>query len=45
MVIMMPLTGTPLLTVTHEPVDRLVVICSTKFVPVAVGKNTVGWLP
>ena len=40
-----PLMGLPLVTVVHVPLVRLVVICSVKFVPVDVGKNTAGWLP
>jgi hypothetical protein len=42
LVMTMPLMAKPLLTVTQGPVATLVVICSTKFVPVAVGKNTAG---
>ena len=39
---MIPLMGIPLVTVTQGREARLVVICSTKFVPVAVGKNRAG---
>jgi hypothetical protein len=41
---MRPLIGTPPEKLVQVPLVRFVVICNTKFVPVAVGKNTAGEL-